>query len=146
MKRILLFLLTIGIIASVLCACKSDEAMIEDRMNTFVSAFNSGDMEAVLECFDAKTRNAYKAIFSIGDGLIGMTGFEVGLSDLFGLSVGLVSEGELLQVEDLQITINSESSRATVTGSLCYSDVANSYDQTIQLTMVKENGDWFITP
>ena len=36
------------------CLGKSDEELILDRMNTFLTAYNSGDLQGVLQCMDAK--------------------------------------------------------------------------------------------
>lgn len=146
MKKILLFILSVVLAAFCLTACQSDEVKIENRVNEMITAFNTGDMEGVLDCYDAKTRNANKALLNIGSELFGMTGFDVGLADLFGLTVGLMSDGELLVVEDMQISVNSNGTRATVELTLNYKDVSNTDTVYQQLTMVKENGDWYVTP
>lgn len=128
------------------CACQNDETRIANRVDEMIAAFNSGDMEGVLDCYDAKTRNANKALLEIGNGLFGMTGLEIGLTELFGLTVGLVSDGDLLVIDDMQISIDSNGTKATVELTLNYKDVSNEDTVYQQLTMVKENGDWYITP
>lgn len=145
MKRISVLLL-VALLIHALCACQSDEVMIENRVYDIIEAFNSGDMEAVLDCYDAKTRNANKALVNIGGGLLGMAGLDVGFADLFGLTVGLMSDGELLQVQDVQISVNSNSTRADVKAMLHYADINGSYDMPLELSLIKENGDWYITP
>lgn len=142
----ILLVMAILILVPMLSACQSDEEMIEDRVYAILDAFNSGDMEAVLDCYDAKTRNANKALMNIGDGLLGMAGLDVGLTDLFGLTVGLMSDVELVRVEDMQISINSDKTQATVVGNLYYTDVDGSWGMPLELTLIKENGDWYITP
>ena len=52
------------------CLGKSDEELIRDRMNTFLTAYNSGDLQGVLQCMDAKTRNTYQSALNIGNVLI----------------------------------------------------------------------------
>ena len=145
-KRVLLLICVTGMIMAMLCGCKSDEVKIQERLDAVVFAFNSGDMEGVLDCYDAKTRNVNKAVMGIGNGLLGMGGIDIGLSSLFALTVGLQSNGDLVRVEDVQITMNTDRTRATVNATLCYEDVDGGYDTPLQMTMIKENGDWFITP
>lgn len=128
-----------------LCGCgfKSDEEMIEDRMNSFQSAYNTGDMEGVLECFDAKTRNTYKSALNVGSALIGITGFNVNMADLFGLGIAVMDEDELLHFDEMEISVISDN-RAKVTVTTYYrgDDSGNSSQTTF--TLVKESGDWYI--
>ena len=145
MKKIAfgIFLLSVVFVVFSVCA-KSDETLIEDRVNTFLTAYNSGDMEEVIACFDAKTRNTYKAAMNIGNGLIGMTGFDVGIADLFGLGVALMSDEDVLKLDDMEISIISDN-RAIVQGPLSYRENQKSYSGTVKLLLVKENGDWYIS-
>lgn len=142
----MLLVCILGMLSTVLCGCKSDEVKIQERLDAAVFAFNSGDMEGVLDCFDAKTRNVNKAVLGIGDGLLGMGGIDIGLSSMFALAVGLQSDGELMRVEDVRITISADGMRADVEAVLCYEDTQRAFDTPLQITMVKENGDWYITP
>lgn len=145
-KRLLLLMCVLGMLSTMLCGCKSDEVKIQERLDAAVFAFNSGDMERVLDCFDAKTRNVNKAVLGIGDGLLGMGGIDIGLSSMFALAVGLQSDGELVRIEDVRITISADGMRADVEAVLCYEDTGSAFDTPFQITMVKENGDWYITP
>ena len=145
-KRLILLICMLGMISTMLCSCKSDEVKIQERVDAVVFAFNSGDMEGVLDCYDAKTRNANKAALGIGDSLLGMSGFDIGLSSLFALTVGLQSDGEMVRVEDVQITIHTDGNRATVNALLHYESMSGGYDSDLQLSMIKENGDWYLTP
>ena len=145
-KRLLLLICIFGMIPTMLCGCKSDEVKIQERLDEVVFAFNSGDMEGVLNCYDAKTRNVNKAVLEIGDGLLGMGGIDIGLSSLFALTVGLQSEGDIVKVEDVQITMNSDGTRAEVSAKLLFDGAGGGYDAPIQMSMVKENGDWYLTP
>lgn len=112
-------------------------------MNNFLAAYNSGDMDKVLECLDSKTRNTYTAAMNITGGLIGLTGFEVSISDLFGLGVGIMSDGDVLKLEQMDITIQSDT-KATVSTTMHYKDYETSYSETVKFTLVKEDGDWYI--
>lgn len=146
MRRAVALVILICLVTALLCGCKSDEQKIEDRLNQFLFAFNTGDMEAVLDCYDAKTRNANKAILGLGNNLLGDSLLGMSFQGLFALSVGLMSEGELLRVEDVVVEIHSSGTRATVSATLYYEDYSESHNSQIQLTMIKENGDWYITP
>ena len=144
-----------GIIALILCACllvvfvgsyffKSDERMINERIDAFLDAYNSGNMQGVMECFDAKTRNKYQGMMGIGNALIsGSSGFGFSISDMFGVGVGTMSEGDILTISDRSITIDSETT-ATVIGILSYKDKHAEMSDRAVITMVKEDGEWFI--
>lgn len=123
---------------------KSDEQLINERIDKFLNAYNSGDMSGVVSCFDAKTRNQFQGILNIGNALIGgSTGFGINISDLFGISVGSVSDEDILKATDRVITFKSDS-LATVTITLSYKDNYSSMSDKAVLTMVKEGRDWFI--
>lgn len=131
---------------SLLSACtspKSDEELIESRINNFLKAYNSGDIDAVLDCLDAKTRNTYKAAMNIGNVLIGKTGFGFDLSDLFGLGVGLMSEDDILTISDTTINMVDDT-KATVDVTLGYKDKMSDMQEKAFFTMIKEDNDWFI--
>lgn len=145
-KRCLLLMCILGMISTMLYGCKSDEVKIQERLDAVVFAFNSGDMEGVLNCYDAKTRNVNKAVLGVGDGLLGMGGIGIGLSGLFALVVGLQSDGELVRIENVQIEISTDGLRADVEAVLCYEDAGNAFKEPLYIGMVKENGDWYITP
>lgn len=121
---------------------KSDEQKIEDRMNDFLKSYNAGDMNGVLDSFDAKTRNTYKAAMNVGNSLIGLTGFGIDMSDMFSLGIAL-SEGDALQFDDMQITIVSDT-KATVRVTFRYQNIQESYTQKAKFTLVKEDNDWYI--
>lgn len=145
-KRIVILVSISAMLGMLLCGCKSDEDKIRERVEMVVFSFNSGDAEGFLDCYDAKTRNVNKAVLGIGDSLLGMGGINIGLSSLFALTVGLQSNGDLVRVEDIQITMNADRTRATVNATLYYENADGGYDSPLQISMIKENGDWFITP
>lgn len=145
-KRYLVLICIFGMLSTMMCGCKSDEVKIQERLDAVVFAFNSGDMEGVLDCYDAKTRNVNKAALGIGDGLLGMGGIDIGLSSLFALTVGLQSDGDIVQVEDVQIKISSDGKCAEVSAMVHFDGPGGELDTPTQMTMIKENGDWFITP
>lgn len=153
MKRIVnvvSVILMVAVLAVSMCGCifepKTDEELIRERVDEFIFAYNSGDIEAAFDCFDAKSRKTYGAIFKIGGGLLkGFTGIDVDISDLFALAVGTTNE-DLLSMEIHSIEITGETT-ATVTLSMKYSDARVEVEESIDnmaLNMVKEKGDWYI--
>lgn len=118
---------------------KSDEELIESKINQFFKAYNSGDMDSFLECLDCKTRNTYKSAMNIGNALIGKSGFKIGISDLIGIAVGTMSEEDILTISQINIAIKSET-EATVDVTLAYKTEISD----IKVTMIKEDNDWFI--
>lgn len=137
----------IFVVFTVVCLCftsfvacskpKSDEELITARIDKFVKSYNSGDMDEVLECLDAKTQNAFKASMNIGNMLISKTGYSVDISDLFGLSSGS------LTLTDRIINMESDT-KATVYVTVRYEDKYSNTQEEAFFTMVKEDDDWFI--
>lgn len=145
MKRVVTFLLVIAVIlaaAQLGGFLRSDEKKIEDRMNAFLQAYNSGDLSEALESFDAKTRNTYKSILNVGNTLIGLTGVEIDITDLFTLGVAL-NEGQILRFDEMEIAFQSDT-KATVSTTMHYQDMQSTYSQKVKFTLTKENGDWYI--
>lgn len=145
MKKVVTFLLVIGMIlvaAQLGGFLRNDEQQIEDRMNAFLQAYNSGDLSEVLESFDAKTRNTYKSAMNVGNALIGITGVEINITDLFTLGVAL-NEGQILRFDEMEITFLSDT-KATVSTTMHYQDMQSAYSQKIKFTLTKEDGDWYI--
>ena len=122
---------------------KSDDELIRARIDQFQKSYNTGDIHAVLECMDAKTRNTYQAAMNVGNVLIGKTGFGIALSDLFSLGIGALSEGDVLNLSDIRIHM-TDSTHATVDVALQYQDLLCENQEEAFFTMVKEDGDWFI--
>ncbi len=143
--RFLSFLLAMLLLLPCLSACNKEkqptnEELIENRITTFVTAYNDGDMEAVLECLDAKTRNAFQAMLNLLGGLAGSAaGFNIDLSDLFSLGVGITSD-DFMQLEVTDITV-IDSANAIATTTM---DLTGAGKQTIYFIMVYENDGWYI--
>ncbi len=145
-KKSFVAFMVLSLCFSLLTSCfyfKSDEELIESRIDRFLDAYNSGDMDEVLECLDSKTKNTFKASAAFGNALIGKTGFDYTLSDLFSLSIGVVSEDDILTVSDISISMVSDD-KATVDVTLSYKDKLSDIQEKAVFTMVKEDGDWFI--
>ncbi len=124
---------------------KTDEEMIKSRVESFFEEYNAGDMEGVLECMDSKTKNTYESATNMIDALIGKTGYSINLSDMFGFSVGVISEGNLFEVGDMNITLTSDET-ADVSTVLSYSDKTDkgNSEEKVIISMKKEKSDWFI--
>lgn len=149
--RFLSLLLTTIIFLTCFASCKrnddknqptppTNEELITERIETFLTAYNDGDMEVVLECLDAKTRNAFQAMLNILGGLAGSAaGFNIDLSDLFSLGVSTTS-GDFMELEITDITV-IDSTNATATTKMF---LTGSGAQIIYFEMVYENNGWYI--
>ncbi len=135
----------------VACADKSnnntqptDEELIRKCVQTFITAYNEGDMDTALNCLNAKNRNAMEAILNLLGGAAGSyLGFDIDLKDLFSIGVS-VTNGDLmkLNITDVSITSNSNGKMATVTTSM---DLAGTGAQTVYFSMVYEHDGWYIS-
>ena len=128
---------------------KSDEDLIRERIEEFVSSYNNGDMEAVMECFDQRTKSIMGATVGIGESLLGSaTGFDVSMSDMFGLGAGL-NEGDMMKLSNIEFTVpdgaENVSVNAVITMSISFMGQSQSNSSSVQFEMVKEDGDWFIS-
>ena len=150
MKRFLALLLVIVMALGCLASCKKDddspealptnEELITERIETFLTAYNTGDMDTVLECLDAKTRNAFQAMLNLIGGLAGFAaGFDIDLSDLFSLGVS-TTQGDFMGIEITNINV-IDSSNAVATTTM---DLTGAGVQTIYFEMVYENNGWYI--
>ncbi len=151
MKKILSILLALVMMLTCFVSCKNNgdenkttpptnEELITGRIETFLTAYNDGDMEVVLECLDAKTRNAFQAMLNILGGLAGSAaGFNIDLSDLFSLGVSTTS-GDFMELEITDITV-IDSANATATTKMFLTGAGT---QIIYFEMVYENNGWYI--
>ena len=97
-------------------------------------------MDTVLECLDAKSRNAMEAMLKLLGGIAGSyTGFEIDLKDLFSLGISTI-DGDFmkLKITDIKIT---DSKNATVTTTM---ELTGAGVQTIFFSMVYEHEGWYI--
>lgn len=143
MKRIIALVLIIVVALGCFASCgeKDDLAqkLIIMRINSFTSAYNSGDMDKVLECLDAKTRNTCQATFNLLGGLAGsFAGFDIDLSDLFSLGIS-TAEGDYMDLTINNVDVE-DSSNATVTATMHL----NGVKQKINFIMVYEDNGWYI--
>ena len=150
MKRFLSIFLVITMVLVFFASCKKDveeiknaptnEELIAERIETFVTAYNTGDMDTVVKCLDAKTGNTFKSMLNLMGGIAGgVTGFDIDLSDLFTLGVSTTS-GDFMELEIIDIKV-VDSSNATATTTM---KLAGSSNQTVYFVMVYENDGWYI--
>ena len=121
-------------------AAPSDETLIKERIQLFLKAYNEGDMETVMSCLDAKSRNAFQAMLNLVGGFAGSkAGFNINLADLFALGVNTTSVDFMdLKIEEINM---SDEKNAVVTTTM---NLAGSGKQTIYFIMVYENDGWYI--
>ena len=142
--RIIVVTFIVLLISSGCNAFKTDEEIIEERINTFLSAYNSGDYEETLDCLSPKTKNTMKGITGVGETLLGgITGYNFNMSDLFGLGAGILSEDDILTVSDLKISFEDDSN-ATVNLTMTFNANVSKEPHKANFIMVKEDDDWYI--
>lgn len=126
----------------------TNEEMIRDRIELFLTSYNDGDMDSVLQCLNAKTRNAMQAMLNVLGGVAngvvnkytGM-GFGINLSDLFSLGVAMVEDDFMkLKITDINVI---DQSNAVVTTTM---DLTGGQgDQNMYFIMVYEKDGWYIS-
>lgn len=146
--RIISLGLAFCLLALSLCSCdppdtRSDEKKIQDRLDAFVFALNSGDTDAALECLDAKNRNMLNAALNIGGGLLNsLIGFNIDVKDILALAIGLNS-GDLFTANVQDISITSDT-KAVAYLTLTTQIGGQTESESGTLDLVKEKGDWYI--
>ena len=142
MKKFISTVFLIGILC-LLFSCgndkPTDEELIEARIIVFCDSYNDGDWEGVLECLDAKSRNTIEGTLNLVGGILG----GISMSDLFGMSVGFISEGDLLEVEVSEVKLVSDTS-AIATVKMKYEDKYSSTSEILYFVMLYEDGGLYI--
>ena len=81
----------------------SDEEKIKSKIDAFCTAYNNGELEDAIDCLDAKSRNKLNKTISLTQGVLGLFGVSVDLDqllkDLWGVSVLMISDENLLTIE-----------------------------------------------
>lgn len=93
---------------------KSDAEKIVERLETFEEAYSTGNFEGVIDCMDAKSRNALKGVGKLGS----MVGGDVGPLDInFGsdLFSGLFALGVATRMSKLSLRLNALTLRMILT-------------------------------
>lgn len=145
LARLVAALLLLALMLS-FCGCnwfKSDETLIRDRIAAFVRCYNDGDMSGAIACCSAKTRNALSATIGLLE-LAGSSflGTQIKITDLFSISVGAMSNGDLLKIDVDSISVSGK--RATANATLHYQDVRSAQSAKLTVALCKEGNDWYI--
>ncbi len=123
---------------------KSDEQKMKDKINRFITSYNSGDVDAMTETLDSQSRQVINSTLNIADSLIGsFTGFNISIKDVFSLCFNFSGNFERLTIisfDDFQIKESSAVVYVSVVGSKSGAESS----QSATFKMIKENGDWFI--
>ncbi len=145
-KRVLALFLIAVFFSLMLCACdfldlfaESDETKIENRIQTFVSDYNSGDVEAVMASMTKRTRRILESTFGI---LGSISGYDVKELFVYGFSLGvLTSEGDylFLEIVDIEVSEDSKKADANVVIKMDGSDTGAAV-----FKMKYENDGWYI--
>lgn len=132
---------TLGTMAA-LGVFKSDETKIRDTISDFQEAYNTGDMEALEECFCRSMRIKISSVTGLlGAGLSGLTGYGFDIGDLFGLAGGITR----MDIHIDTVQINGDRAYAIGTMEFDTSRFGGSKQSTpVTFSMVKEGGDWLI--
>jgi hypothetical protein len=135
------------IIGGILLFGESDQDKIHSCLDSYASALNSGDTEAMYDCFDKTTRNLLQASENVGSDLLG-----VGLGDLVAIGAGLNagSGGDGMKLEIKSLTMESKASaRVDVIVHMTMADpffgISSKEQWPEQLQMVKEGSAWKIS-
>ncbi len=119
----------------------TDEYLIQKCVEDFLTAYNDGDMDRVLDCLDAKTRNAMEAMLNILGGLAGsQVGFDIDLKDFFSLGVNTTS-GDFMLLDIINVE-KQGNEKAVVTTSMSLPGGMD--NEKVFFMMVYENGKWCI--
>lgn len=140
--------LIITLLFSFFAACEKDkqepptnQELIEQRVELFLTSYNDGDFETVLSCFDVKSRNTLRALFNVLGGVTGsLTGISLDFSDLFGLGVSTTDE-DFMKLEIVSIGM-IDSKNAIVSTKM---NMPGAGTHTIYFEMVYENDGWYIS-
>ena len=138
-----LFLVIISVFCCFFSGCKkSDEELIEARIEAFVDAYNDGDMDALLECMDRKSRKQLQATMNILGALSGaLLGVDISLSDLFSLGISMTDE-DWLTVTISNITVDGD--EAVVNGKMSLNNGHFTENDSVTFFMLKEDSDWYV--
>lgn len=143
-KLLTVFLVIILMLTNIV-ACQNekiptDEELIEERITAFLTAYNNGDLETILECMATKPRNAFQAMINLIGGLAGsLAGSDIDLSDLFSLGVNIAPD-DFMKLEIKDITVIDDTN-ATAKASM---NLIGTDNYTVYFDMVYENDGWYI--
>lgn len=147
LKIFAILLLVMSIILTSGCNLfKTDEQLIIERLDSFTTSYNAGDIDGAIESFDTKTKTLAQSMLGIGNALLGgIIGIDLDLKDLFGLSAAF-SGCDMIEISNMDnLTIDAETATVDVTLTMNEPINGTSVTEDVTFYLVKENGDWFIS-
>lgn len=124
---------------------KSDEDKINDTLDKFEDAYQSGDMEGVMSVLDSQERAESKVLFGLAEKFI--PHFDANLFYSAGVEIGDIE----IKFNDRKINILSDEKAEVETNfyesskvSAFITDQKSEKTYPIKVIMVKEKGKWFI--
>ncbi len=122
---------------------KSDEEKIKACIEDFEKCYNDGDLDGVVDCLAKKERKKLQAELNLLSALMGgLTGFELSLSDLFSLGVGMQDSDMIrIDVDEVRFT---DTTTATAEGVVYLWEGTEMEESPTWFYMVKEDNGWFI--
>lgn len=144
MKRVVAVALVAALLLSSCSFFKSDEQKMEDKIEKFITSYNSGDVDGMIDTLDSQSRHVAEASLSIADSLLGsLTGIGISVKDVFSLCINFSDDFDTLKIlsfDDFQIEADAATVYVTVEGSQAGEE---SIQQAV-FKMVKESRDWYI--
>lgn len=135
------------------CGCQK-EPEPEDIMKKLETAFNTANIEMMLECYEPSVQNMYKGMMEIGGALLGGVDLATivsglgGFADIFGSEFGA-------EMPKIEIVVNSKKVLSdskvilNVTQKYDYKGIDVPKDTPTELTedvyFVKIDGEWYIS-
>ena len=144
MKRICSLVLIVTLLLSGCSFFKSDEQLMKDKINSFVTSYNSGDVEGMIDTLDSQSRQIAKSTLELSDTLISsLTGISVSVKDVFALCISFSDDFDTLTIvsfDDFQVGESTATVSVTVAGEKSGTEET----EQAEFKMKKENGDWYI--
>lgn len=113
----------------------------EKTLEKFEEAFNNADFNAMIECFDSKTRNMYDSGDDILGGVLGFS-YKSAMSMIPFLADAMGEEMPKIHIE--VDSIDETGDKTCNVNVRMYLDDDSEYD-TDTIKMVKESGKWYIS-
>lgn len=146
---ILLFLISIN-----LCACSPNEPTPEEVVEKLETAFNTSNIDMMLECYEPSVQNMYKGLMELGGQALGGIDLETvinglgGFADVFGSEIGYEMPTVHFIINDRKV-ISETKVKMNITQIYKYNSAnhpKNAPDKiTSDMYFVKIDGKWYIS-
>lgn len=135
------------------CAC-GEESQPEDVIEKLETAFNTSNIDMMLECYEPSIQNMYKGLMEIGGQLMGDIDLQTiisglgGFADVFGSELGMEMPKIDLVINEKEI-IADDKVRMNITQYYDYNDMSVPENAPEELTsdmyLVRIDGQWYIS-